>query len=211
MYDRDLRRLFSDSPEFAGQPAGSAVLRRMRPELREVVAHWTGAHQYTVDQVLQEMIARCRELKLRMHRSERATKRDAMILLSIHTMNYLHAGHHRLGAMKKLRVLVLMHEDLVPPESIKGLSDKEIAPYKSEYDVSTGLQNLGHEVRPLGLSSDLGVLRDAIIEWQPDIMFNLPRRVSRCGRVRSARRRLPGADAQTVHRLQSARAAAGTR
>jgi len=75
--------------------------------------------------------------------------------------------------MKKLRVLVLMHEDLVPPESIEGLSAKEIAPYKSEYDVSAGLQNIGHEVRPLGLSSDLGVLRTAIAEWQPDIMFNL--------------------------------------
>ncbi len=75
--------------------------------------------------------------------------------------------------MKKLRVLVLMHEDLVPPESIEGLSAKEVAPYKSEYDVSAGLQNIGHEVRPLGLSSDLGVLRSAIVEWQPDIMFNL--------------------------------------
>ena len=28
--------------------------------------------------------------------------------------------------MKKLRVLVLMHEDLVPPKSLKGLTDKEI-------------------------------------------------------------------------------------
>jgi D-alanine-D-alanine ligase len=75
--------------------------------------------------------------------------------------------------MNKLRVLVLMHEDLVPPQSIAGLSAKEIAPYKSEYDVSAGLENIGHEVRPMGLSSDLGVLRDAIAEWNPDIMFNL--------------------------------------
>jgi D-alanine-D-alanine ligase len=75
--------------------------------------------------------------------------------------------------MKKPRVLVLMHEDLVPPESIEGLSAKEVAPYKSEYDVSAGLQNLGHEVRPLGLSSDLGVLREAITQWNPDITFNL--------------------------------------
>ncbi len=75
--------------------------------------------------------------------------------------------------MKKLRVLVLMHEDLVPPDSIKGLSAKEVAPYKSEYDVSAGLENIGHEVRKLGVSSDLGVLRNAITEWNPDITFNL--------------------------------------
>ena len=66
-----------------------------------------------------------------------------------------------------------MHEDLVPPDSIKGLSAKEVAPYKSEYDVSAGLENIGHEVRKLGVSSDLGVLRDAITEWNPDITFNL--------------------------------------
>jgi D-alanine-D-alanine ligase len=75
--------------------------------------------------------------------------------------------------MKNLRVLVLMHEDLVPPASIEGLTAKEVAPWKSEYDVSAGLTNLGHEVRPLGVSSDLGVLRDAIAEWDPHITFNL--------------------------------------
>jgi hypothetical protein len=97
VYDRDLRRLFSDAEQHAARPPAAAVLRRLRPELREVVAHWTGAHQYTIDQVLQEMISRCRELKLRVHRSERQTRRDAQILLTVHTMNYLHAGHHRLA------------------------------------------------------------------------------------------------------------------
>ncbi|MBI2823377.1 MAG: putative zinc-binding metallopeptidase [Planctomycetia bacterium] len=97
VYDRDLRRLFSEAVEHEGYPPAASVLRRLRPELREAVAHWTGAHQYTIDQVLQEMISRCRELKLRAHRSDRQTKRDAMILLTVHTMNYLHAGHHRLA------------------------------------------------------------------------------------------------------------------
>ncbi len=75
--------------------------------------------------------------------------------------------------MKKLRVIVLMHEDLVPPKSIDGLTDEAIQPWKSEYDVLAGLEHLGHDVRPLGVSSDLGVMRDAIVEWKPDIAFNL--------------------------------------
>ncbi len=75
--------------------------------------------------------------------------------------------------MKPRRVLVLMHEDLVPPENIEGLSDEEIADWKTEYDVVTGLSNLGHEVRPLGVSSDLGVIREAIVRWKPHIAFNL--------------------------------------
>lgn len=74
---------------------------------------------------------------------------------------------------KKRRVLVLMHADLVPPESIEGLSDAQIAPWKTEYDVVVTLRELGHETLPLGVDSDLGVLRQAIEEFQPQITFNL--------------------------------------
>jgi D-alanine-D-alanine ligase len=74
---------------------------------------------------------------------------------------------------KKLRVLVLMHADLVPPDSIEGLSDEKIAPWKTEYDVVVTLKELGHETLPLGVDSDLGVLRNAIDEFQPQITFNL--------------------------------------
>jgi len=63
---------------------------------------------------------------------------------------------------RKLRILVLMHEDLVPPETIDGLSDKEINPWKTEYDVTVTLKDMGHEVLPLGVADDLGVLRRAI-------------------------------------------------
>ncbi|MFH1918489.1 MAG: D-alanine--D-alanine ligase [Planctomycetota bacterium] len=75
--------------------------------------------------------------------------------------------------MKKLRVLVLMHEDLVPPDSIEDLSDKEIAPFKAEFDVVAGLESLGHEVRPLGVSDNLGVVRRAILQWKPHVAFNM--------------------------------------
>lgn len=75
--------------------------------------------------------------------------------------------------MKKLRVLAMMHADLVPPDDISGLSDTEVAPYKTEFDVVSTLRELGHHVRPLGVLSDLGVIREAIADWEPDIVFNL--------------------------------------
>jgi len=71
------------------------------------------------------------------------------------------------------RVLVLMHESLVPPESIEGLSDKELAPFKTEFDVTSTLRELGHQVLPLGVDSDLGVLRKAMEDFNPHITFNL--------------------------------------
>jgi len=74
---------------------------------------------------------------------------------------------------RKMRVVVLMHEDLVPPASIKGLSEQEVAPFKTEFDVVVTLQEMGHEVHPLGVSDDLGVLRRAIEQIKPHVCFNL--------------------------------------
>ena len=74
--------------------------------------------------------------------------------------------------MKALRVLVLVHKHLVPPEHASA-SDAEQAEWKTEYDVVTALQKLGHEVKPLGLQDDLSVARQAIKDWEPDIIFNL--------------------------------------
>jgi D-alanine-D-alanine ligase len=75
--------------------------------------------------------------------------------------------------MKKLRVMVLMDEDLVPPESIEGVSDEEMLNWKTEYDVLVTLRELGHHVQPLGVSDDLGVVRKMIEETKPHLAFNL--------------------------------------
>lgn len=75
--------------------------------------------------------------------------------------------------MKKLRVLALMDKDLIPPASIEGISDKEMSPWKMEYDVLTTLRELGHETLPLGVGSQLGVIDEALKDFQPSIVFNL--------------------------------------
>lgn len=74
--------------------------------------------------------------------------------------------------MKRLCVIVLMHEDLVPPEDVTG-RDVTTAEWRMEYDVISTLKKLGHEVHPLGVKSDLGVIHSAIENCKPDIAFNL--------------------------------------
>jgi hypothetical protein len=96
-FDNELRRLFSDAPEFARRPSAAAFLRRHRNELIQVVADWTGQYKYTIDQVLREMIERCAALGLRVHLSERVSRRDAQVMLTVQTMNYLHSGHHKIA------------------------------------------------------------------------------------------------------------------
>ncbi|HYM35239.1 MAG TPA: hypothetical protein VET48_07555, partial [Steroidobacteraceae bacterium] len=75
--------------------------------------------------------------------------------------------------MKPLRILVLMHESLVPPESIEGLSLKQYDEIKTEFDIVQALRKARHEVRPLGVYDKLGDLRTSISEWKPDVVFNL--------------------------------------
>lgn len=75
--------------------------------------------------------------------------------------------------MKKHRILVLVHEDLVPPESSDGLDDKALLLFKTEFDVCATLREMGHPVKVLGLRSDLGVLREALLDFKPHVTFNL--------------------------------------
>jgi D-alanine-D-alanine ligase len=75
--------------------------------------------------------------------------------------------------MKRLRVLVLLHPDLMPPESSKGHSEQEINAWKTEYDVVSTLRAAGHEVRPLGVHDELKPIRDEIDGWKPDVVFSL--------------------------------------
>jgi len=95
-YDRDLRRLFSELPEFADHMTAAQFIRRIRRPTRRLVADWTGIYQYTIDQVLEDMIARCRELKLRLKVPEEEARQEFTVLLTVQAMNYLHSGGHRL-------------------------------------------------------------------------------------------------------------------
>jgi len=75
--------------------------------------------------------------------------------------------------MKKLRVVVLVHETLVPPETLEGCTVREVDEFRTEFDVITQLRQSGHDVRALGIGDSLGELRKIIREWQPQVCFNL--------------------------------------
>ena len=96
-YDRDLKRLFSDAPEHAGNPTAAGFLNRIRREVRRRVSRWTGAYQYTIDQVLADIVARSRQLNLRLAGPEEEAKLEFIMLLTVQTMNYLASGRHRVA------------------------------------------------------------------------------------------------------------------
>jgi D-alanine-D-alanine ligase len=75
--------------------------------------------------------------------------------------------------MKRLRVLVLVHPDLIPPDSTKGYSEQQINEWKTEYDVVKTLRAAGHDVSPLGVHDELKPIRDKIDDWKPDVVLTL--------------------------------------
>lgn len=96
-YDRDLRKLFSDAPEHSAHMTAAQFLGRVRRPVRKVVANWTGIYQYTIDKVLEDIIVRCRELKLRLATPEDEALQEFTVLLTVQVMNYLHSGRHRIA------------------------------------------------------------------------------------------------------------------
>lgn len=75
--------------------------------------------------------------------------------------------------MKKLNVAVMMLEDFVPPDSIEGLTNEQIAPFKTEFDVTCAVEELGHDAHILAVDKDLSVVRETIRDQKPHIVFNL--------------------------------------
>ncbi|MFN7589364.1 MAG: ATP-grasp domain-containing protein [Planctomycetota bacterium] len=75
--------------------------------------------------------------------------------------------------MRKLRVLVAMHEELVPPPDAEKLPASATWDYQMELDVVRTLRDLGHEVTTLGVGEELRPVRDAIAEQKPHVLFNI--------------------------------------
>jgi hypothetical protein len=95
IYDRDLVRIFSDDPRHHRSPAASSFLRRNRAKIREMVSRWTGEYELTLDAVFDDMIARCRELKLRAVGSQRQLRTDFTVLLTAKTVHSLYSPSRR--------------------------------------------------------------------------------------------------------------------
>lgn len=73
---------------------------------------------------------------------------------------------------RKLRILVLVHESLVPPADATHELAME-SEWRTEFDVIRNLKELGHEVLALGVGGELNPIRRAVREIKPHISFNM--------------------------------------
>jgi D-alanine-D-alanine ligase len=75
--------------------------------------------------------------------------------------------------LRRLRVIVLCHEDLVPPARLAGLPPGARDAVRTEWDVVRALRRAGHGVRVVGVSDDLEPIRRAARAFRPHAAFNL--------------------------------------
>ena len=74
---------------------------------------------------------------------------------------------------QKLRVAVLTHPSMVPPDSREGYTESQAYEWKTEFDVVSTLRQLGHDVRVVPVADELTPIRETVEQWQPAIVFNL--------------------------------------
>ena len=76
-------------------------------------------------------------------------------------------------ASKRLRVIVLLHRDFLPPDDVTSVDAAEAHRVKSEISVRAALTALGHDVTLLAVHDELAEVRRAVEEGKPDIVFNM--------------------------------------
>jgi len=94
-FDGELRRIFSAEPRHRGSPPASTFIRRNRAEIRRSVSRRTGAYQITLDAVLDDVIDRCRALKLRAPGSERRLRTDLTAMLADKSVHSLYSSSRK--------------------------------------------------------------------------------------------------------------------
>ncbi len=96
-FDQDLKKLFTQTAKTRRTKTAAAFLERNRQKLCREVAQWTGEYQYNINQVIRVMIERCRAMDLRIPEQDDKLQRDTLLMLTVHTMNYLYRGNHRVA------------------------------------------------------------------------------------------------------------------
>ena len=89
-YDRELCRVFSTSPKFADRELASRFITRHAKAIRALVARWTGESEFTIDQLLRDMIGRSRVLKLRVPGPDARVLLDFAGVLAVRSVHFLY-------------------------------------------------------------------------------------------------------------------------
>ncbi|MFO0774841.1 MAG: putative zinc-binding metallopeptidase [Nitrospiraceae bacterium] len=96
-YDLALLRLFTAHPKRPYRMSAADFLQRIRKDVRRTVAEWTGQYQYTIDQVIEDMIERCQALDLKLVTPIPKATVDFAVVLTRQALHSVQSGRHRVA------------------------------------------------------------------------------------------------------------------
>ena len=82
--------VFSTSARFAHRELASRFITRHAKMIRALVARWTGESEFTVDQLLHDMVGRSRVLKLRVPGPDERVLLDFAGILAVRSVHFLY-------------------------------------------------------------------------------------------------------------------------
>jgi len=94
VFDRSLLALFAPAGLAEPRRSAAAWLRRHQPYIRAEIARRSGEYPYAADQVLREMIGRCRRLGLVVDPDRPAARLEQAVRTAMHILAQLHAAEH---------------------------------------------------------------------------------------------------------------------
>jgi hypothetical protein len=94
VFDRGLLALFAPASPGERRRSAAAWLRRHQPYIRSEIARRSGEYPYAADQVLREMIGRCRRLALVVEPGRPAARLEQAVRTATHILAQLHAAEH---------------------------------------------------------------------------------------------------------------------
>jgi uncharacterized protein YukE len=95
--DRHLRAIFSAEAAYKRNKTAHQLVKEIEPEIRPMLADWTGSSQYTIAQVFNRIKKRCQELNLRVQYSEQETRRHCIIMLTMLITQFIYKGNQRVS------------------------------------------------------------------------------------------------------------------
>ena len=94
---RDIKKVFSNHTEYAGNKSAVKFIRSVRKEVRQRVSYWTGQYRYLVDEVIKEIYEHCKTEQMRIKFDEENTKQEFILLVTTRSLNYLHEGGYKIA------------------------------------------------------------------------------------------------------------------
>jgi hypothetical protein len=91
-YDADLQKLFSAPEDATDRLKASVFLRQNRKNLLESICSWSNGRKYRVNELLSDLIARCRDLDLYVQPNDPKLLLEIAAFLTTLVMNHLFTG-----------------------------------------------------------------------------------------------------------------------